>query len=241
MLSKLVAVGRYQIACAVALAEFGGARKSELTRFKVCYFDNANIIHDSLYRTPEKIRTKGRGVKGKSLYKFVLANRFKPYFELWRAARERLGIDSEWLFVAKTSGGYEQAKPSTLNAWVDVNSKNSGFRFVSTVVAQDGLKIFQLGTAPPAVSPHRSGPTGRLRFHKSRKLILRQADYIRPNLLEAFGVGKRSKGSQVRHPLSLHCVVTIGLRHNRELIAKSIHYFDEGLPRRVTVFAKAGI
>jgi integrase len=129
LLSELVAAGRYQIACVVALAAFSGARKSELTRFKLCYFDDANIIHGSLYRTPEKIRTKGRGVKGKPLYKFVLANRFKPYLELWRGERERLGIDSEWLFVAKTPDGYEQAKPGTLNAWADVNSEVLGIPF----------------------------------------------------------------------------------------------------------------
>ena len=45
-------------------------------------------------------KTKGRG-KGKFIYKYVLLD-FKKYFDLWMTERERLNIDSEWLFVSKT-------------------------------------------------------------------------------------------------------------------------------------------
>ena len=56
--------GQYEKACCFALARYSGRRKSELVRFKVSYFDDENIIYGSLYKTPEKIRTKGRGVNG---------------------------------------------------------------------------------------------------------------------------------------------------------------------------------
>ena len=101
LLDTLVEKKKYQAACAVALAIFSGARKSELTRFKVEYFNEENIIFDALYKTSEKIKTKGRG-KGKFIYKYVLLD-FKKYFDLWMAERERLGIDSEWLLVSKVT------------------------------------------------------------------------------------------------------------------------------------------
>lgn len=56
-LDKLVSEERYQQACAFALAAMSGARKSELLRFKVEYFDENNIVYGGLYKTP-KIKTK---------------------------------------------------------------------------------------------------------------------------------------------------------------------------------------
>ena len=39
-----------------------------LTRFKASYFDKENLICDgALYKTPEKMQTKGRGQRGKLL------------------------------------------------------------------------------------------------------------------------------------------------------------------------------
>ena len=55
----------FQEACALSLAMESGARKAE---FKVDFFKPEYIVHGSLYRTPEKIKTKGRG--GKMLNKY---------------------------------------------------------------------------------------------------------------------------------------------------------------------------
>ena len=99
VLDELISKEKYQCACAFALASFSGSRKSELLRFKVRYFDDENIMKDAaLYKTPEKIVTKGRGSKGKSLYKYTLLD-FKKYFDLWMAERSKLGIESEMLLV----------------------------------------------------------------------------------------------------------------------------------------------
>ena len=101
VLDTLVEQKKYQCACAFALAAFSGARKSELLRFKVCYFDDENIMENAaLYRTPEKVVTKGRGSAGKALTKYTLMD-FKKYLDLWMAERKRLGIDNEMIFVNK--------------------------------------------------------------------------------------------------------------------------------------------
>lgn len=98
ILNTLVEQKKYQIACLFALAAFGGARKSELLRYKVSYFDDENIMPDAaLYRTPEKIQTKGRGSNGKMLTKYTLLD-FKKYFDLWMNERKEKGIEGEYIF-----------------------------------------------------------------------------------------------------------------------------------------------
>ena len=108
----------YQEACALALAMYSGSRKAELTRFKVDFFKPEHIVHGSLYRTPEKIKTKGRG-GGKMLHKYILATDFQPYLDKWIKQREELEIDNEYLFVTKTRGEWERAKVSTLDSWAE--------------------------------------------------------------------------------------------------------------------------
>lgn len=99
LLSVLVERKEYMKACVLALITYGGRRKAEIPRFKVSYFDKENLICEgALYKTPEKIKTKGRGQRGKLLYCYTLAKPFQPYLDLWLKERERLGIDSEWLF-----------------------------------------------------------------------------------------------------------------------------------------------
>ena len=124
----LLSEKKYQKACLFALALSSGARKSELLRFKVDYFKEENIIYDSLYKTNEKIKTKGRG-KGKYIFKYVLVSQFKPYLDLWLKQREELGIDSEWLFVSQREDGYEQMIVSTLDHWAETFSKVLGLDF----------------------------------------------------------------------------------------------------------------
>lgn len=118
LLNRLVEAKQYQKACVLAAAVYSGRRKSELCRFKVDYFKDENIIYGSLYKTPEKVKTKGHGRQGKMLRLYVLVKDFKKYFDLWMEERARLGIDSEWLFVTKTeTGSWEQIKISTLDSW----------------------------------------------------------------------------------------------------------------------------
>ena len=117
LLNILVEKDMYQEACALSLAMNSGARKSELARFKVDFFKPENVVHGSLYRTPEKIKTKGRG--GKMLNKYVIANNFQPYLDKWLEQREELDINNEYLFVTKRNGEWEKAEVSTLDSWAE--------------------------------------------------------------------------------------------------------------------------
>lgn len=114
VLQRLTEDGKYQIACALALAVYSGRRKAELTRFKVEYFKPENVCFDYFYVTPEKILTKGN----KMIDCYVIKSGFDPYFKAWMDARQALNIDSEWLFVTKDEAGeYVQATAETLSSW----------------------------------------------------------------------------------------------------------------------------
>ena len=117
LLAHLVAKKKYDKACMVALAVCSGRRKSELVRFKVDYFKDENLICEgALYKTSEKIKTKGRGVNGKQIYCYTLAKKFKPYFDLWVKYRIDNHIDSEWLFPMKGDMTRHMSS-TTLNSW----------------------------------------------------------------------------------------------------------------------------
>jgi integrase len=147
LLDYLVENKKYQHACALALALSSGARKSELLRFKVSYFVDENIIYGSLYKTPEKIKTKGRSSKGKLLTKYTLVKRFKPYFDLWMKQREELGITGDELFWVHRKGEWKHADVPTLNSFALTFSKilNCDFYFHScrhfwtTYLSESGL------------------------------------------------------------------------------------------------------
>ena len=132
LLDALVEKKEYMKACFVSLAMNSGRRKSELARFKVAYFSGANLIcGGALYKTPEKIKTKGRGQRGKLLDVFTLAKPFNPYLKMWLNERERLGIKSEWLFPKFEGQKWfdEQVPVSTIDSWARTFSKMMGSSF----------------------------------------------------------------------------------------------------------------
>lgn len=149
LLDYLVENKEYLKACYLALAMYSGRRKSELARFKVSYFTDDNLIcNGALYKTPEKITTKGRGSKGKLLYVYTLAKPFKPYLDLWMAERDRLGIKSEWLFPKCKNGVWsdEQIPISAFNSFSETFSRYLGkpmyahslrHKFVSDLLEQN--------------------------------------------------------------------------------------------------------
>lgn len=131
LLNILVNKKKYDKACMLSLAMNSGRRKSELPRFKVSYFDDENIIYGSLYKTPEQVRTKGRGSRGKMLTLYVLSKPFKPYLDLWINYRKENGIESEWLFPKKVNGEYidEPIEAKTLDSWADTFGNILGVDF----------------------------------------------------------------------------------------------------------------
>lgn len=117
LLSTLVEQGRFDQACFVSLGMNSGRRKAELLRFKVSYFDDSNLIcGGALYKTPETVRTKGRGTNGKQLILYTLAKDFKPYFDMWMKRRKELGIESEWLFPREKNTS-EHMLSSVVDGW----------------------------------------------------------------------------------------------------------------------------
>lgn len=133
LLDYLVKTEQYEKACAFALAWSSGSRKSELTRFKVSFFKDECIVYGSLYKTPEKIKTKGRGGKlGKQLYKYCLVSKIKPYLDLWLEERSKLDLPEELqdvLFVSNYKGEWKVTPISTLDSWADQFTKFLGVDF----------------------------------------------------------------------------------------------------------------
>ena len=118
LLDWLVEKKKYRQACCVALAATSGRRKSEIPRFKVSYFDDENVLFGSLYKTPEKVKTKGRGSRGKEVQLYVLKKQFEPYLKLWMNYRKENNIESEWLFP--NMNDYSQPMSvDTMDGWKD--------------------------------------------------------------------------------------------------------------------------
>lgn len=128
LLDMLVKKKKYMQACVVALAMYSGRRKSELPRFKVEYFDEKNVMFGSLYKTNEKVKTKGRGSQGKALYLYVLKKPFDPYLKLWMDERKEKGITSEWLFP-DTEDESLPASTDKLDGWTNSFTKFLGKDF----------------------------------------------------------------------------------------------------------------
>ncbi len=131
LLDYLVNKGRPDKACMLAMAMCNGRRKIELTHMKVSYFSKENILFDKLYRTPETVRTKGRGRIGKPLTIYTLVDPFQKYLDLWLDYRKEHGITSEWLIPKKTGQGFidKQLPISTMDSWADTFTNIMGRPF----------------------------------------------------------------------------------------------------------------
>lgn len=127
LLEQLTAKGDHEKACMLALAMCSGRRKAELVRFKTHYFDDENIVFGSLYKTPELVKTKGRG-RGKYINCYTLVHKFKPYLDAWLNCRKERGIESEWLFP-KHKNYDEPLEVTTLNSWANTFSRLLGVDF----------------------------------------------------------------------------------------------------------------
>ena len=95
-----------QDACLLSLVISCGARVSELARFTLDLIDEENLVFDGLFlETTEEIQTKGRGVNGKSLRKYILKDMFLPHYHKWLEAREKIMSESNqshnYIFVTK--------------------------------------------------------------------------------------------------------------------------------------------
>lgn len=124
LLDKLMEDKQYCKACFLALAAYGGRRKSELCRFKVSDFtDDRVVCNGALYKSAP-ILTKGN----KMLECYTLKKKFDPYFKAWMEERAELGIESEWLFPLKSDPS-QHMEPTTANSWANTFSAITGRDF----------------------------------------------------------------------------------------------------------------
>lgn len=97
---------KIQDQCLLALAIACGARVSELARFTTDLIDENNVVFDGLFlETTKKITTKGRGITGKMLIKYILKDMFIPYYKMWLPVREKImketGQTHNSIFITK--------------------------------------------------------------------------------------------------------------------------------------------
>lgn len=121
LLTSLTDGGKYEKACAVALAMFSGRRKAELPRFRMSDFEDDKIVCDGALYKSSPIQTKGRS-GGKFIPCYTLVKDFKPYLEAWVRQREELGIESEWL-LPDPSNVSEPLSITILNSWAKTFSR----------------------------------------------------------------------------------------------------------------------
>jgi integrase len=109
-----------QQACWVALAITSGARFTELLSFELDMIDeNRTAFGDLFLETTRQLKTKGRGKAGKLLYKYILRDKFLPYYREWLKEREKIlkakGLKHNFLFI-KSDG--QPATPATVRGWI---------------------------------------------------------------------------------------------------------------------------
>lgn len=124
LLNTLVEKKKYEQACYLALGMYSGRRKAELCIFKVSDFDEDKLVCDGALYKSAPLKTKGRGL-GKYINCYTLAKKFKPYLDMWMEERQRLGIESEWLFPNKNNPN-EPMQISTANSFANTYSRLSG-------------------------------------------------------------------------------------------------------------------
>jgi site-specific recombinase XerD len=116
-----LAANNKQQACWLALAVTSGARFTELLSFQLDMIDENRMAFGDLFlETTRQIKTKGRGKAGKLLYKYILREKFLPYYREWLKER------SEILETKKEEHGFlfikqdgKPATPATVRGWVE--------------------------------------------------------------------------------------------------------------------------
>jgi len=109
-----------QKACWLALAVTSGCRFSELLRFEIDHIDeNRTAFGDLFLETTRQIKTKGRGKAGKLLYKYILKDKFLPFYNKWLKERSKIlkekNINHNFLFIKKNG---DPATTATIRGWV---------------------------------------------------------------------------------------------------------------------------
>ena len=120
-----------QKACFVALGAYSGSRFAELLRFSTDILDeNHTAFGDLFMETLKSIKTKGRGRSGKLLYKYILKDKFLPYYKQWLKDRDEIMKKNDKahnaLFIRENG---DPATEGTARSWVTTIENHLGFPF----------------------------------------------------------------------------------------------------------------
>ena len=120
LMEHLEANNEIQEQCLLALAISCGARISELARFTTDLIDEENVVFDNLFlETTKEIVTKGRGVNGKLLHKYILKDMFLPHYKAWLEARKIIMEENnqkhDYIFITKDGS---PANADRLRDWI---------------------------------------------------------------------------------------------------------------------------
>lgn len=123
---------RYMDACAVAMAFYGGLRKSDLIHVKADWFTKDDIWQNDFYKSPEQIVTKN----DKSVNIYLLKKEVDRYLYLWKKEIKKLKkkqifteAGEEYLFIRRLDGRWTQCNENIMTTiQIHVNNvlKSSG-------------------------------------------------------------------------------------------------------------------
>lgn len=148
-----------QDACLLALAISCGARISELSSFTTDLIDEDNVVFDGLFlETTKKIKTKGRGVNGKMLTKYILKDMFLPYYKKWLEVRKEImkenNKDHDFIFVTKEGNPANADRlRDWMSKWSDVvgqpcyphNFRHYHISFLKKLELEDDFIVYLTG------------------------------------------------------------------------------------------------
>jgi site-specific recombinase XerD len=140
-----------QQACWLALAITSGARFAELLCFEIDLIDeNRTAFGDLFLETTRQIKTKGRGKSGKLLYKYILKEKFLPFYKEWLTERGRIlkekKLKHNYLFI-KQDGN--PATGATVRGWIEDFEKYSGVPFYAHALRHYLVTLFSKKNIPP--------------------------------------------------------------------------------------------
>ena len=140
-----------QQACWLALAITSGARFSELLIFETNLIDeNRTAFGDLFLETTRKIKTKGRGKSGKLLYKYILKDKFMPFYKSWLKERKKIlkekKLNHNFLFI-KQDGN--PATEATVRGWICDFEEHLGIPFYAHALRHYLVTLFSKKNIPP--------------------------------------------------------------------------------------------
>ena len=151
--------GKVQEQCLLALAISCGARVSELASFTTDLIDEESTVFDGLFlETTGKIRTKGRGVNGKMLTKYILKDMFLPYYKKWLELRKKImeenNQDHDYIFIVKDgSPASADRLRDWMGNWSEIvgqpcyphNFRHYNITFLKSLDIEDDLIVYLTG------------------------------------------------------------------------------------------------